>query len=561
MSHRFLQFVRPVGADQSSFYKACRYGLLAYCCFPNSEWATAEDLLDSSFLPAATVAELFEAFVRQHEETDGEDDDDDGEAAEPHPVLPPAPPLPEPRAQWNSCPTFLAEQWRHAKEQERRRAQRAKRAAAKAAAQPAPGPAHLFEEDVEADEARAHAAARAARAEGEEEAPSEQLFHRWLHAAFLARGVRQPELRQAILAAGVLLPTDKTSAGYMKALQAALVDAPHAQSRLGKEQLCNVLRHLKLPRDGKKAQCAERLLNHLRVEDPRAAKRSRRAVDPEPGDLPDFDPSGGQGSDTETEPPARRNLAADLAQAAQPLKRRRLEATGTGVSDFAAELSSDFLNKFEDALDHSGDAGEEQDVKAEEEALLPHAELVNPKALHPQLLAPAGLPIITAERAQQVIDAGARPEARPEAKPLDPTQKACLDSMLSWAHAAQAARHARRPLPRLRTLLLGTAGAGKSETLRLAVFMAREILGHAAVTVCAHTGVASSNTRCDGETINSVFLLHQEGKLSEGQLKRLAETLGECCLLVVDEIGMVGSQQLARTSPRLVSNATPRSSP
>ena len=107
-----------------------------------------------------------------------------------------------------------------------------------------------------------------------------------------------------------------------------------------------------------------------------------------------------------------RNFAEDLATAALPPKKRRLLATGTAVGDHAAEFSSDFISKMEDALDMSGDAGDEKDVKAEEEALLPFDHLVNPAALDPQALAPPGLPRIELARVHSVIDAGPLPRER-----------------------------------------------------------------------------------------------------------------------------------------------------
>eukprot|EP00660_Eupelagonema_oceanica_P007192 gene7192-15539_t len=109
-------------------------------------------------------------------------------------------------------------------------------------------------------------------------------------------------------------------------------------------------------------------------------------------------------------------------------------------------------------------------------------------------------------------------------------------------------------LPKLRTFLLGTAGSGKTHTLKLAIARVCEILGDDAVLICAHTGVAAFNVGGGAETINSLFKLGSSGDyeplvgLSETEL---IDRLGKCCLLVIDEISMVGCCQFGGQSLRL----------
>ena len=134
--------------------------------------------------------------------------------------------------------------------------------------------------------------------------------------------------------------------------------------------------------------------------------------------------------------------------------------------------------------------GEEMDVVYEEQAPWKHHHLINATDLDPAVLAPAGSTALTSEHAGAVIDSSCAPCTAPDiaqASQLDPTQQAFFDEVVEWArsHATALGRDA-APAP-LRLLCLGTAGAGKSWAVRLAVQAAREILGPRTVMVCAHT--------------------------------------------------------------------------
>ena len=56
----YLNFVSPDAKNVEHYRSACRFGLLAYAAFPNSEWRTASKLMD---LQGATCEALFAAFV------------------------------------------------------------------------------------------------------------------------------------------------------------------------------------------------------------------------------------------------------------------------------------------------------------------------------------------------------------------------------------------------------------------------------------------------------------------------------------------------------------------
>ena len=108
----------------------------------------------------------------------------------------------------------------------------------------------------------------------------------------------------------------------------------------------------------------------------------------------------------------------------------------------------------------------------------------------------------------------------------------------------------------MRMQCLGTAGAGKSAAVRLAVDAVRDLLGEEAVAVCAHTGVAAFNTKCQASTLNSLFTgagskEKQIPDLGDAALKAAKTNLGPVRLLVIDEVSMINGRQFAIASKRL----------
>ena len=125
---------------------------------------------------------------------------------------------------------------------------------------------------------------------------------------------------------------------------------------------------------------------------------------------------------------------------------------------------------------------------------------------------------------------------------LDPTQRAVHDRVLRWAEHVRSGISAVAPC---RLLMLGTAGTGKSDTIRAIAQSVENALGHGAVLRAAHTGVAAFNIGDGAETINSIFRLGQ--RLGE----ELIHVLGAARLIVLDEISMVGSEQFYEVSDRM----------
>ena len=139
---------------------------------------------------------------------------------------------------------------------------------------------------------------------------------------------------------------------------------------------------------------------------------------------------------------------------------------------------------------------------------------------------------------------------------MDPTQHEAFAHIQEWARdRLQWRQQPQRKLaeaPKLRMLLLGTAGTGKTHTAKAAVMGARRILGSFdAVKMIAHTGVAAANLGGGACTIDSLFQTQQVDDLSSDALDRLVGQLRHVELLVIDEISMVGAGQFEMISRRL----------
>jgi hypothetical protein len=143
---------------------------------------------------------------------------------------------------------------------------------------------------------------------------------------------------------------------------------------------------------------------------------------------------------------------------------------------------------------------------------------------------------------------------------LDPTQRFAADIAVKWADAWMGdSEYERQGLPPepLNMIWLGTAGTGKTETLK-ALLRHWETTGFGKVRIAAFTGVAASNVGQGATTLHSLFRLHDvnsaSGELNAMQGKALEEfneELNGCRLLVIDEISMVSKTVLAQISTRL----------
>ena len=154
-------------------------------------------------------------------------------------------------------------------------------------------------------------------------------------------------------------------------------------------------------------------------------------------------------------------------------------------------------------------------------------------------------------------------EHEKEVMRLDPTQRIFYEHVSSWAASKQQWLRDRRNNvpgvscgpPSLNTLLLGTAGTGKTHTAKLAIQQARRIFGrYGSVLTLAFSGVAAANLGGGSRTIDSVFHTNSSKVLEDAhgeQLDELVAQLGDVELILVDEISTVGAAQFEVMNRRL----------
>ena len=153
---------------------------------------------------------------------------------------------------------------------------------------------------------------------------------------------------------------------------------------------------------------------------------------------------------------------------------------------------------------------------------------------------------------------------------LDPTQRAFADMGLQWQEdlVASRARHAPADQePQFLAILLGTAGTGKTTTLKAFLSELRrraedeeleEDRCRFKVHVGAYTGVAASNVGLGARTLHDLFQLAKVNEasgrlkdLEESDMKAFAEDMEGLELLVIDEMSMVSRVVLAQIQQRL----------
>ena len=151
---------------------------------------------------------------------------------------------------------------------------------------------------------------------------------------------------------------------------------------------------------------------------------------------------------------------------------------------------------------------------------------------------------------------------------LDPVQRVFADRVLTWGRALVAVykknkqtknqRNVKRP-PLLRTYLGGSAGSGKSTTLKTVLqhlrllFQTEQV--DATVQLTAYTGVAAFNIGFGAQTACSAFGIYPHAPFSKelkgNKFKDLESQWSNVTLLIVDEISFIGRSFFYRMHCRL----------
>lgn len=146
---------------------------------------------------------------------------------------------------------------------------------------------------------------------------------------------------------------------------------------------------------------------------------------------------------------------------------------------------------------------------------------------------------------------------------LDPTQRVFADRVLDWGddlvktYKSVERDGKPRAVPKIRSWLCGSAGSGKSSTLKTIVQHLRlkfQTAGvKATVELTAYTGDAAFNIGFGANTACSSFQIFPKAQwkkeLTGEKLRRLEEQWENVALLIVDEISFIGSAILRSDAP------------
>ena len=148
---------------------------------------------------------------------------------------------------------------------------------------------------------------------------------------------------------------------------------------------------------------------------------------------------------------------------------------------------------------------------------------------------------------------------------LDPTQRVFADRVIDWAKEVVQAytdvnsSGRRRDIPLLRSWLGGSAGSGKSTTLKICVqhvrLLFQEAKIDAAIELTAFTGAAAFNIGFGAKIACSSFSIFPNAswkhELSGDDLRKLEDQWRNVVLLIVDEVSLIGRAFFARMHYRL----------
>ena len=402
-------------------------------------------------------------------------------------------------------------------------------------------------------------------------------------------------LHDASLVLGLVLPPDATLLRHFANLhqlvgENARAYAPQNKQILTVESIKSVLKCLQRGGakfggvTGNKAVILERLQNVLKAVK-QEGKRTQQ------GDTL-------AGEDEEHEP----EFDQDMTEGATSSKKVSLQVEIRSYGELPANSVVDFQqaesalgHNVADELDDADIQANDKDVQAEEEALL--GRWLNPPGLDYSCFMPdftkldqktceqLGITsnehkkqwtqdelVLTLSDAQQVLhdslqaqDENFVQESLSEAmaqnrleqmQQLDPTQKLAYDTLMQAVQSRPTWHLGDKPgKTTFQMLLLGTAGTGKTATVKASIAEIRSQVGDfKAVLMVAHTGVAASNMGAGAKTIDSIFkLAGDDGKddLDGAKLHEFVESVRQSRLLVIDEISMVSAEQLELVSRRL----------
>ncbi len=158
--------------------------------------------------------------------------------------------------------------------------------------------------------------------------------------------------------------------------------------------------------------------------------------------------------------------------------------------------------------------------------------------------------------AAQCINSTATERLQQLLSQLDPTQSMVHAWVKRWlGERAEWRLGMIAPAQNHQLLLLGTAGTGKTTTVRAAVEEVRTKSGNFdAVIMVAHTGVAANNMGTGALTIDTLFKLAGKNKdqdLSSEAADTFVAMVRQARMLVIDEISMVNPELLLMISRRL----------
>ena len=148
---------------------------------------------------------------------------------------------------------------------------------------------------------------------------------------------------------------------------------------------------------------------------------------------------------------------------------------------------------------------------------------------------------------------------------LDPTQRVFADRVIQWArelvtvYKRMKATGKPRRVPRMRTWLGGSAGSGKSTTLRTRLMHCRLLFQQedvdAKIELTAYTGVAAFNIGFGARTAVSSFRIPPKAtfqqELTDEAARKLEAQWADVVLLIVDEVSFIGNAFYAKMQFRV----------